>query len=237
MFRRICGVLAVSLLALVLVGAGASAGANRHTITLTMSTEAWYQEPPPCVSLIDCSAAPAASPYPQDTVHVSVTGGQETARTYLAFRFLVPFGASLLGGTLSLPVDQDPGAGTLQPDQADMQACLVTGSFKAVRGSLATPPKADCRRTWGAQYDSKTATFTVDLTPFLSAWRSGSAALALLPTKQALQGGETWHAAFFATTKPSKASPPITATLSYTAPPHQASSSTSYPITGGTSAG
>ena len=173
MFRRICGVLAVSLLALVLVGAGASAGANRHTITLTMSTEAWYQEPPPCVSLIDCSAAPAAGPYPQDTVHVSVTGGQETARTYLAFRFLVPFGASLLGGTLSLPVDQDPGAGTLQPDQADMQACLVTGSFKAVRGSLATPPKADCRRTWGAQYDSKTATFTVDLTPFLPAWRSG----------------------------------------------------------------
>src|SRR5437667_6560497 len=202
MFRRIYGVLAASLIALMLVGAGASA-AGRRAITVAMSTEAWYQEPPPCVSLIDCSAAPAASPYPQNTVHVSVTGGQETARTFLAFGFQVPFGASLLGGTLSLPVDQDPAAGTLQPDQADMQACLVTGSFKAVRGSLATPPKADCRRTWGAQYDSKTATFTVDLAPFLPAWRSGSAALALLPTKQALQGSETWHVAFFATTKPS----------------------------------
>src|SRR5438874_13780058 len=122
MFRRICGVLAASLLALVLVGAGASAGANR-TITLTMSTEAWYQEPPPCVSLIDCSAAPAAGPYPQDTVQVSVTGGQETARTYLAFRLLVPFGASLLAGTLSLPVDQDPGSPPVQPDHADMPAC------------------------------------------------------------------------------------------------------------------
>src|SRR5439155_348931 len=59
-------------------GAAASAAAGGGPTY--MSTEAWYLEPPPCVSLIDCSPASAASPYPKDTLHVSDTAGQETAQ-------------------------------------------------------------------------------------------------------------------------------------------------------------
>src|SRR5204863_134101 len=56
-------------------GAAASAAAGGGPTY--MSTEAWYLEPPPCVSLIDCSPASAASAYPKDTLHVSDTAGQE----------------------------------------------------------------------------------------------------------------------------------------------------------------
>ena len=98
-----------------------------------MSTEAWYLEPPPCVSLIDCSPASAASPYPKDTLHVSDTAGQETARTYLAF----PVGKGLFGGTLTLPIDDAASDGSMTPDQATLQACLVTETFKPVQGEEA----------------------------------------------------------------------------------------------------
>src|SRR5205807_2607250 len=60
-----------------------AAAAQRTSATVFMSTEAWYDETPPCVSLIDCSTVPTATPYPEGTLHVSITAGQETARTYL----------------------------------------------------------------------------------------------------------------------------------------------------------
>jgi hypothetical protein len=65
-------------------GAPAAAAAERRA-TEFMTTEAWYAEPPPCVSLLDCSPAPAASPYPQDTLHVSVAATSK----------VVPFGNAI----------------------------------------------------------------------------------------------------------------------------------------------
>ena len=38
-----------------------AAAAQGSATTVFMSTEAWYDETPPCVSLIDCSAAPATT--------------------------------------------------------------------------------------------------------------------------------------------------------------------------------
>ena len=198
--------------------APAAAAAERRT-TAFMTTEAWYSEPPPCVSLIDCSAAPAPSPYPKDTLHVSMAGGRETARTYLAFAVPSAPGTELFGGVLTLPVDTAAADGSLTPDQATIQACPVTAPFKPVRGSTQKPPAANCHVTSAATYDKKTAAFTIDLTPFVSTWHGGSAELAIVPSKAAAQPGATWHVVFHATTKPDKTAPPITVGfVTYTAP-------------------
>ena len=52
-----------------------AAAASATGVTVFMSTEAWYDETPPCVSLVDCSAVPPTTPYPEDSLHVSVTAG------------------------------------------------------------------------------------------------------------------------------------------------------------------
>jgi hypothetical protein len=192
--------------------AGRAAAAQTSTVTVFMSTEAWYDETPPCVSLIDCSAVPAATPYPEDSLHVSIVAGQETARTYLAFD--VPTGADLFTGTLTLPLDTSAADGSVSPDTAELTACLVTKSFKPVRGSLEAPPPANCHVSSTASYDSKHAAFTVSLAPFASQWTSGTAALALVPSQTATQANATWHTVFYATTKQSKSAPPITASMS-----------------------
>ena len=195
---------------------GAPASASTGRATLFMSTEAWYAEVPPCSSLIDCSSAPPI-PYPKDTLHVSVSGGQETARTYLAFSPAAPAGATLIGGTLTLPVDDAAADGSVTPDQATLQACLVTQRFKPVRGSTEKPPPTNCHVFGAATYDQKTKAFVVDLTSLAYSWHGGRAALAIVPAKAGRQPGATWHVVFHATTKPSKKAPPITATLVYAA--------------------
>ncbi|MGH2685874.1 MAG: hypothetical protein ACRDJP_10465, partial [Actinomycetota bacterium] len=178
-----------------------------------MDVEAWYQHVPPCVSLVDCSALPAASPYPEDTLHVGVSGGQETARTYLAFSLsAIPSKGELTGGTLTLPVDAEQGHGSFTPEQADMVACLVTAEFEAVRGSADAPPPTECRAQAPAQFDASSKAFTVDLSAFAGRLDGPRAALALLPTDAALQARSSWHVAFKAT----QAQPPVPITAEYT---------------------
>src|SRR5438093_403095 len=145
MTKRVLSYLFASLVLVSLASwAGGSAAADdTRTVTVQMQAEAWYQEIGPCVSLIDCSALPAPNPYPEDTLHVAATGGQENARTYLAFSLsAIPFGAQVQDGTLTLPLDTDQGDGSFAPDQADLLACLVTEPFKPVRGSAEKPPEA-----------------------------------------------------------------------------------------------
>ena len=231
MNRRVPALLASSCLLLLVAVVGAwrgapAAAASERTVTVFMSSEAWYDETPACVSLIDCSAVPSPSPYPEDTLHVAVTGGQETARTYLAFSSVVPSGGRLTGGTLQLPLDTESGDGSLAPEQAALVACLVTGEVEPVRGSLAAPPPADCDASSQATYDAKTASFSVDLAPFVEKWRAGVAALALVPSEEARQPSATWRVVFHATTKESKDAPPIVATLAYSMPPPSPSPST-----------
>ena len=220
MIGRIGGVLAGTVLVLALVGAGPSSAAGGGQVTVSMTTEAWYNEPPPCVSLIDCSAAPSPNPYPADTVHVSIFAGRETARSYLQFSLGgLPSGATLTGGTLTLPLDTSSSDGSLSPEQANIVACLVTQKFTAVRGSLAAPPAANCKVSSAAVYVPKQQSFVVPLTPLAAGWNGTSASVALVPSAKDQQAGATWHATFHATTKPSTTAPPITATLTYRAPP------------------
>ena len=208
----------------------ASKGPASHSREAEVPHKAWFGSAPPCATA-DCSVLPPASPYPEDTLHVAINGGQETARTYLAFDFKLPEDTEPIGGTLDLPIDADPAHGSLLPENAAVVACLTTRDFKDERGSLAAPPEANCDVRKGALYDEKDAVLTVDLDRFIEDWAAQSltggtykVALALVPSPSAVKGSDTWHVVFPAADarktkkgeKPKKDAPPvITATIEF----------------------
>jgi hypothetical protein len=205
-----------------LTGRGVLAAAPRDSVTVKPSTEAWYQQVPPCVALVDCSALPGATAYPEDTLHVEISAGQERARMYLAFSLSeIPAGAELLGGTLTLPIDADPAHGSFSAEQADMVACLVEAEFEPVRGSPSRPPQTACKASSPAVFQAAAGGFTVDLQPLADRWGGARAALALLPSDAAAQESSTWHVTFPATTE-GEAAKSIAATLEYRAPEEKA---------------
>jgi hypothetical protein len=221
MTRRLALALAVSWLAAGLLMAPgwrrpAYAASETKSVKAQMATEAWYLQVLPCVGLIDCSPLPPVNPFPEDTLHVAVAGGQETARTYASFSFTVPSTASLTGGTMTLPVDTNPLHGSLLPDRAQMLACLVTEEFGSVRGSLATPPAIDCDVSAPAAWDEKRDVFTLDVRTFLAAWQGGEASVALVPASASRPSPDAWHVVFPATPKEGSKGPRITATITYT---------------------
>ncbi len=194
----------------------AAQGTDRETITVTIFKGAWYARAPACMSPIDCTLLPAANPYPEDTLHVALSAGEETARTYISLSFILPADAELTGGTLELPVDTDPLHGSVAPETAKMIACLSTKRFKEVRGSLDEPPATKCKVRQGATYNAERGLFTVDLDRFVDEWTGGIAALGLRPSDAALEGTDSWHVVFPAAKQERPDQPAIEATLVYT---------------------
>ena len=177
------------------LGAPVAAQTVREEFEVTTTKTAWYAQAPPCTS-VDCSVLPLVHPYPEDTLHVSVSGGQETARTYVAFPTFLPSGGRFVGGTMELPLDIEPTSGSVSPETADFVACLSSTKFKPVRGSFEQPPKIECETRKAAVYNAEDAVFTVDLRPFAEHWKKDESALALVPSKAALERGDTWHAVY-----------------------------------------
>jgi hypothetical protein len=177
---------------------------DAHTATVPDASEAWYAK-----GAIDICTTPLGcppeqiptSPYPADTLHVGVAGGQETARTYVLPDLLsLPVGATATGGTMTIPVDTASTDGTASADTATMVACAATQPFTdGAAGSGATPPETDCKTSVPAKYDAKNTVFTVDLTPFLKAWAAGQPAvgIALMPDPDAMAPSETWHVTIY----------------------------------------
>lgn len=216
------GLLLMDLAALGPSRAPAGAQAQPSSTTARMEVEAWYQPgPPPCDPSLPVGCPPlppAASPYPEETLHVAIANGQERARTYVAFSLAaIPVGGQVTGGTLKLPVDADPAHGSFSPEAADMAACFVGVDFEPVRGGLTTPPPTECKTRAPAVYDAGSQSFNLDLSGFAPRWTGQQrAALALFPTDTAIQAGSTWHVVFPATTPTATA--PTTATLTYEPP-------------------
>ena len=150
-----------------------------QTVTVGDAAEAWYAASPAdtCSAPIGCVPSPVpSSPYPPDTLHIGYAAGEETARTYVApaLTTLVPYGATLVSGTMTLPVATDTGAGTTAPDSAHLTGCLVSAPITdGVEGSTSKPPAIDCAIAQPAVYDAKAGTFTLDLGPFISSWSRG----------------------------------------------------------------
>jgi hypothetical protein len=218
---------------LLLVGALAALGfmpsmsaARADTATAATTNEAWYAPPPTCSLPTGCGptdSVPPVSRYPAGTLHVGDQAGFEEARTYLKLNLgAVPAGASLTGGTLTIPVA--PSAdGTSSPDTAQVVACRVTAAFTAVEGSPAPPPAIDCGTTTTAHYAAgPPAVLTVDLTPFTARWSTGEPnnGIALLPVTSG-PSATTWDLAFSARTRTGSQTPPASAALVYDPAPSE----------------
>src|SRR3954469_17468713 len=155
--------------------------AAAHPVTVADVAEAWYSASPidSCTTPLGCPPDQApTSPYPADTLHVGVAGGQETARTYLLPDLsLVPVGMHLGTSTMTIPVATGSADGTQSPASAHVVACLVTQPFvDGVEGS-SEPPKVDCSISDKAAYDAKHSTLTVVFSAISSQWSQGAAEL------------------------------------------------------------
>src|SRR5581483_10743331 len=158
-----------------------SAGRHAHAagaplaVTVGDVSEAWYADSPidVCSTPLGCPPQPVpSSPYPADTLHVGVAGGQETARTYVQPDLLgIPFGATLVSGTMTLPLAADAQSGNSSPDAAHLIACAAKAAAPdGTQGSTSKPPEIDCATASPAKYDAKRGLFTVNLAPFLASW-------------------------------------------------------------------
>lgn len=175
-------------------------------------TEGWFQA---CPVAAGCAALPPASAHPAETLHVGLSRGRETDRTYVEIDLTrVPSGASLTGGSLVVPV-ADAASGTSGAEGAELLACLAPQKFEPARGSFASPPPADCSVSAVARFAA--GEFRVPLSAFTTRWRDlGFAALALLPSSAALKSGHSWHIAI--SSQDRGHGQPMKASLSHGAP-------------------
>lgn len=213
----------------------AAVAAPPHTATVGDTAEAWYASSPVdmCTTPLGCPPAQVpTSPYPADTLHVGVAGGQETARTYVVPNLLsLPFGATLTDGTMTLPVVTDTLAGTVSPASAKILACLATKPVTdGTQGSTQAPPDVDCKTSAALKYDAKKNVFTVDLAPLLAAWSGGAPqfGIGLVPDTSKAQPSDAWHVAFNGR---KRTGPHISSVISYTPPPATTVGSTAPPPT------
>lgn len=219
--HRVARLSALALLAVAAwpLGATAASAADGQT-TVGTTADAWYAiGASGCWSPVGCppAAVPAPNIYPENTLHVEASLGEETARTYLALDLTqLPTDATLTHGTLTLPLSADNDEGTRAPDTAALRACLVAEVFPdEAEGSTERPPTVDCTISANATFAEMT--FKVDLGPFVEAWEAGTPqhGIALVP---ALTQGTTssWHLAFDSYRRSGNDVRPITAALAYT---------------------
>ena len=178
------------------------APSETQTVTVADAAEAWYADAPIdiCTTPLGCPPSQApTSPYPADTLHVGVAGGQESARTYvLPDLASLPFDATVVGGEMTLPVAAATGDGSVSPNTAKMRACLATKPvLDGTQGTTSTPPAIDCNVSATPTYDGTHNVFTLDLQPFIDAWSGGQPkfGFAFVPDKTT-QPTDAWHVTF-----------------------------------------
>ena len=194
---------------MLLLSVGAPAGADESAATA--AAEAWYRR---CPLPTGCEALPLTPQYPEETLHVGLSSGRETDRTYVQFDLSdLPSGATLEDGTLAVPVS-GPEDGTEAPESAEMQACLAAAPIDEARGSYAAPPEADCNISSAARFSD--GSFRIDLAPFVQSWQNQSrVALAIVPSGAA-ESGASWHIAMSSARR--SGGSPMRATFGYEVP-------------------
>ena len=191
-------------------------------MTLTPTVEAWYQPNPSCATPTGCqdpTALPANSPYPAGTLHIALTAGQETARSYLALP-LSGVVRTITSGSLTVPLDVSQNDGSSNASAAKVQVCVTSATFTAVEGSFDNPPKIDCSTAVPAAYVEKPQPhLQADLTS-LTSKLSSATGLVLLPDATKAGPGDSWRTVFSSHTRSDAAkTPPVTVTLSIADPP------------------
>lgn len=218
MIARALAAAAAAALTLVVPGTAAADGAG--TADVRTLQEGWYTANPTCSGPTGCVVPPAEqSPFPPGTLHVAVAGGETTATSYLTFDLgTLPSGVTLTAGLLTVPLDTQDEDGSMQPEAAHVQACLVTSKVVDAEGSASAPPSASCVVSAPAVYRPTPApALTIDVTPFVAAWSEG-AAVALLPAAKAAEARETWRVVFSARRRTPAVTPPASVRLVFSTP-------------------
>lgn len=186
------------------------------------SVEAWYrgslvdEDDPLCVLPCPELAAPEG-PQPENTLHVGVSGGRETARTYFTLDLSrLPSGSTVTGGTVRLPV-AGADAGTTTPELAELVACAVDGSVQPAQGGPPSDaPPVDCSRSAPLQLDDDGEVFTFDLAPLTTADPAfGDFPVAVIASDRAHEEAQTWRVAFHSRDRDTDDAEPITARIRY----------------------
>lgn len=177
---------------------GSARADTTATTTVGDAAEAWYQTPPadPCSSPVGCPPVSLPSPYPAGTLHVGAEATTQTDAAYVQPDLSsIPPGEQAVAGTMTLPLATLNGNGNTNTSAAKIIACLATEEIPdGTAGSTDTPPTTDCK-TEAALHAGATS-FTLDLTPFLQAWNSGTSewGIALLADTSSPTPG--WQVAF-----------------------------------------
>ena len=180
--------------ALLVLGMWPAGAAEQRTVTTV--ADAWYATSPLCGVPVACgSGASTTTSYPPDTLHVAMTGGQEAARSYIAFApTAIPATTRATSGLLILPLAAD--AGTASAETGAITVCLVPAGLPSPAPAAA--PATDCKVSSPASYVQGTPDYySADLGPFLKHGLDGLT-LALIPTPVTATSevADTWHAAF-----------------------------------------
>lgn len=189
-----------------------TAPAKPEKTIVETSVEAWYYV---ADDTVDPGALPAVpdpvNPYGENTLHVSITGGQEDSRTYIALDLAdLPPTFEVVEGQLILPID--PGGVTMGADTARVQICLSDIPPKSEEGSFQPPPEVDCKTSVPATYAAKPKPhMTADITDFGP--DLAFSGLAILPSDRAKEKGDTWHVTFYGKKNEAENTEPITAEL------------------------
>src|SRR4051812_20396597 len=193
----------VTSVVLLLAGTSASARAETGSVQVYDVAEAWYSAVPvsTCRPPLPCPPKPVpSSPYPDDTLHVGVTAGKETARSYVVPDLsLLPFDAVVSSAAMTLPVASGTGDGSVRPETASINACFVTQQVTdGTSGSAETPPAYDASACVPAPYSAADLGYTVDLGMFFPRWLAGAPnyGVALVPDVSKATPGTAWQATF-----------------------------------------
>jgi len=187
-----------------LVVAGALPARADRSTTVGTATESWYLTA--AAAPVTVPGAPAVSPYPEGTLHVGVTAGQEDSRSYLSLDLGSVDVDDIVGGTLVLPIAAAD-AGTRNLEMAKVRVCRSVDAGDEVRGSTAPAPPFECAISAPAVLDAEAEAFEVDLGPLVGSLEH----LALVG--QITGNDAAWHVALYASDSEAEGARPITAVL------------------------
>lgn len=199
--------------------------------SITPTVEAWYQPNPTCLlptgcvttgSLpvappVDLPSLPAISPYPAGTLHVGVTGGMESARSYLRFPFEQLDGKAVTSATLEIPLDANPQNGTTMPESSKVAVCATSSSNIVVsEGTIDAPPPVDCTVSVVMKYVATPQPHLQATLGQIAADLPGITGLVLLPDAKTITQSDAWSVAFSAHNRADAAkTAPAKVTVSY----------------------
>lgn len=188
-------------------------------VTVPTDIEAWYYiaddsiEPPAPLPPAPLPVPDPVNPYGEDTLHVSITSGEEDARTYITLDLSgLPATFELVDGILTLPID--PSGVTMNPDTARVQVCLSEIPPQSEEGSFEEPPEVDCSTKAPASYEEQPSPHLVADITDLDADLTFSG-LAIMPSDRAREQSDTWHVTFYGKKNEAEGAEPITAELTF----------------------